>query len=110
MKYARWMGLAFALVFVAALSLQADDKGKEVKLTGTLVCPKCALKESGVTDCGNALQVKKDGKTEVYYLKDKGKGEKYHACTKPKDNVTVTGTLKEEKGKKIIENPMVKAE
>jgi hypothetical protein len=80
----------------------AEDK-KEVKLTGTLVCSKCTLKET--TKCGNALQVKEGDKVVNYFLDDKGNGEEYHegVCGGDKvENVTVTGTVTEKDGKKYI--------
>ena len=51
--------------------VSAEDKpaAKEVKLTGTLVCGKCGLKEAKT--CTNVLQVKEDGKTVNYWLVDK---------------------------------------
>jgi hypothetical protein len=101
MKAAWSMVSGLTVVFVLALGLQAQEK-KEVTLKGTLMCPKCELKDKDYKDCGNALQVKKDGKTETYYLDDKGKAEKYHACMKPKENVTVTGVVSEKNGKKVV--------
>ncbi len=41
--------------------------GKEATITGNMVCGKCTLH---VTDkCQNVVQVKKDGKTVNYFLK-----------------------------------------
>lgn len=79
----------------------ADDK--EVKVTGTLVCGKCALKETA--KCSNVLQVKEGGKTVNYYLDDKGMKEPYHegVCGGDKiEGVTVTGTVTEKDGKKTL--------
>jgi hypothetical protein len=85
----------------------ADDKpaGKEVKLTGALVCAKCGLKAEGVKKCTNALRVKEGEKTITYYLDDKGMKEKYHGdlCGGgEKEGVTVVGTLTEKDGKKWV--------
>ncbi|HET6575974.1 MAG TPA: DUF6370 family protein [Fimbriiglobus sp.] len=80
-------------------------EGKEVKLTGTLVCARCQLKLDGVKKCTNALQVKEGDKTVTYLLDDKGMKEEYHegVCgggeTK---NVTVVGKLTEKDGKKWV--------
>jgi hypothetical protein len=101
---------ALALGLVVALGLTAlaadkDDKkaDKEVTLKGTLTCGKCELKMSDA--CANVLKVteKKDNKDVevVYWLKDEGKSEKYHACTKPK-KASVTGVVSEKDGKKWI--------
>ena len=79
----------------------ADDK--EVKVTGTLVCGKCQLKETA--KCSNVLQVKEKDKVVNYYLIDKGNGETYHegVCGGDKvENVTVAGKLTEKDGKKWV--------
>ena len=84
-----------------------DDK-KEEKLEGTLVCSKCKLKETEA--CGNALVVKgADKKEVVYFLKDEGKKEKYHAdCCKADVPATVTGgKVTEKDGKKTLEGGKV---
>jgi hypothetical protein len=102
--------LALSLGMVVALGLTAlaadkDDKkaDKEVTLKGTLTCGKCELKKSD--DCANVIKVteKVDGKDAevIYWLKDEGKTEKYHACTKPK-KASVTGVVSEKDGKKWI--------
>ena len=99
------MRFVYALAAVAALgnvwTLSADDK--EVKLTGTLVCGRCELKQTA--KCTNALQVKEGDKVVNYFLTDKGNGESYHegVCGGDKiENVTVTGTVSEKDGKKSV--------
>lgn len=106
MRTALSMLLGVAIVFALTLTVKADDKtaDKEVKLTGKLVCGKCALKETD--ECSNVLQVKDGSKTVNYYLKDDGKAEKYHKniCTAGKAGkaVTVTGKVSEKDGKKWL--------
>ena len=80
---------------------------KEVKKSGTLVCASCTLNEG--KKCANVLQVKeKDGDKEKvinYYLQDKGNDEAYHeqVCGGGKlEGVTVTGTVSEKDGQKLI--------
>ena len=97
---------AYALIAVVALgnavSLTADDK-KEVKLTGTLVCGKCQLKQTA--KCSNVLQVKEGDKVVNYFLDDKGNGESYHegVCGGDRvENVAVAGTVAEKDGKKTV--------
>ena len=88
---------------VWAYNPAARAEDKEVKVTGTLVCGKCQLKETA--KCSNVLQVKEKDKTVNYYLTDKGTGESYHegVCGGDKvENVTVTGTVTEKDGKKTI--------
>ena len=63
---------AVALGVALTTSAPADDKTKEVKVTGTLACAKCKLKMDGVKECKNALSVKDGDKTVVYLLDDKG--------------------------------------
>jgi hypothetical protein len=107
------MLLGLAMVFALALTVTAEDKkaDKEVKLTGTLVCGKCALKETD--ECSNVLMVKEDGKTVNYYFKDDGKKEKYHEdicrAGKKGKEVTVTGKVAEKDGKKWISDAKVEA-
>ena len=100
------MRFVYAFAAVVALgylgTLTADDK-KEVKLTGTLVCGKCELKQTA--KCSNVLQVKEGDKLVNYLLTDKGNGETYHegVCGGDKiANVAVTGTVSEKDGKKTI--------
>jgi hypothetical protein len=83
-----------------------DDKKqetKEVKLTGTLVCGSCKLKES--KKCANVLQVKEKDKLVNYWLTDKGNDETYHEniCGGGElKDVTVTGAVSEKDGKKMV--------
>jgi Family of unknown function (DUF6370) len=89
--------LGLAAVALLGLTALAEDKKdeKEVTLKGTLTCGKCDLKMADA--CANVLKVteKVDGKDKdvIYWLKDEGKDEKYHACQKPKMNVTVKGIV-----------------
>ena len=85
--------LTAAAVLGAAWTAAADDR-KETKLTGTLVCGKCQLKQT--PKCSNVLQVKEGDKTVNYFLDDKGNGEPYHegVCGGEKvENVAVTGAV-----------------
>ena len=100
---AAFVGVA-ALTLVAA-GVSADDKKAEKKtLEGKLVCGKCKLSETDA--CSNVLVVKDGDKEVKYYLKDKGKGEKYHKCSGEKE-VKITGEVSEKDGKKIIEKAKV---
>jgi hypothetical protein len=89
--------------FTSALVDEKPGEAKEVKLTGTLVCGSCKLKES--KKCTNVLQVKEKDKTINYWLNDKGNDEPYHEniCGGGElKNVTVTGTVTEKDGKKTV--------
>ena len=59
-----------------AFDAAAQAQDKDVKVTGTLVCGKCKLKETA--KCTNVLQVKDGDKVVKYFLADKGNGEEYH--------------------------------
>jgi len=101
MRYTLSLLAAFGLV----VALQADDKvekKKEVTLKGTILCAKCALKET--KKCQTAIQVKEDGKTVTYYFVDKGHSEDYHeeVCGGDKKDGKVIGTLSVKDGKKYI--------
>jgi uncharacterized protein DUF6370 len=90
------LGLAVALVVVAKVA--ADDK--EVTLKGTITCAKCDLKKE--KKCATVIKVTEDGKDVVYYL-DETSGKKNHqkVCTEAKKG-SVTGTVSEKDGKKVI--------
>ena len=82
--------------------LAADAPGKEVTITGSMVCGKCALH---LTDtCQNVVQVTQDGKTVNYFLthNDVSKAAHGAVCGGTPEKVTVTGTLVEKKGKEIL--------
>ena len=86
---------------VAIGGLQAGDQ-KEATLKGTILCARCALKES--KKCQNAIQVKEGGKTVTYYFKDKGATEEYHeeVCGGERREGTVTGTISREGDRRFI--------
>lgn len=98
--------LRLALATVLGLAFvgftTAEDKKEEKKavtLEGKLVCTKCKLGETDA--CGNALVVKKDDKEITYYIKDKGKGEKYHKCS-GEQAAKVTGKVTKDGDKMVI--------
>jgi len=101
--------MRFELAMLAAcLMMSANavwaDAGKTVTLKGRLECGKCELKEA--ENCQNVLAVKgDDGKETKYYLTDNDISKKAHKeiCTKPKENVTVTGTVTEKDGKEWLD-------
>ena len=100
------IALGFSVVTLAGVTSTnaADDKAKEVKLEGKLVCTKCKLSETDT--CGNALQVKEGDKVVTYYLKDKGKAEKYHKCA-GEQPAKVTGKLTKDGDKLVITDAKV---
>lgn len=107
LRYVLALSLGFSIVVLAnvAVSNAADEKkGEKKTLEGKLVCTKCKLSETDA--CGNALLVKEGTKTVTYYIKDKGKGEKYHKCS-GEQAAKVTGTVTEKDGKKYITDAKV---
>lgn len=107
LRYALALALGFSVVAVSQVTVTAQDKKSDAKVTtleGKLVCTKCKLSETDA--CGNALQVKKDGKVVTYYISDKGKAEKYHKCSGEAD-AKVTGKVVEKDKKMYIEDAKV---
>jgi hypothetical protein len=106
--------LAVAVVFAAASLLVKANPIKDVTVTGTAQCAKCALKET--KGCQNVVVAKEDGKDVKYYVVHNDVAKKAHSslgfCTaKPGEGpkVTVTGELKEEDNKKVITPTEIKA-
>jgi hypothetical protein len=94
--------LAAGLFLAVCTPCVTADDSDTVTLTGMMVCGKCKL---GVTDsCQNVVQVEKDGKTVNYFLvQNKVSKEKHHdICKNDGEKVTVTGTVKENDGKKVL--------
>jgi hypothetical protein len=98
LRIALAIALGFSVITLAGTTNNAgaDDKKEEKAKTleGKLVCTKCKLSETEA--CGNALQVKDGDKVITYYIKDKGKAEKYHKCSGEQD-AKVTGKVTKEK-------------
>jgi hypothetical protein len=95
---------AMTVVFAGvAMAYAADEKTYK----GDAVCAKCALKET--PSCQNTVNVEENGQKTTYYIKHDAVSKKAHQslgiCTAKKDapiKVTVTGTMEEKDGKKII--------
>jgi hypothetical protein len=87
-------------LFMLALAIpaQAEDKGKEITITGDAKCGKCALKETA--KCQNVIQVEKDGKKTTYYLVENDVSKKFHenVCKETK-KATASGMCKKVDGK-----------
>ena len=87
-------------LFILALAVPAvaEDKGKEITITGDAKCGKCALKETA--KCQNVIEVEKDGKKTTYYLVENDVSKAFHenVCKETK-KATATGTSKKVDGK-----------
>src|SRR5437016_3506624 len=93
------LGLGLAVAFLGGAN--ADDKtGKEVTLKGTITCAKCDLKVE--KKCATVISVKDGDKTTLYYF-GPASNKKYHGdtCKEAKPG-TVTGTVADKAGKKVI--------
>jgi hypothetical protein len=108
LRIALAVALGFSVITLAGMTNAADkkeDKKAETKtLEGKLVCTKCKLSETD--SCGNALLVKDGTKTITYYIKDKGKAEKYHKCSGEQD-AKVTGKVSKDGDKMVITDAKV---
>ncbi|OAI39180.1 hypothetical protein AYO40_05960 [Planctomycetaceae bacterium SCGC AG-212-D15] len=94
------LGLALCLV---SFTQAADKEEKEVKLKGTITCAKCDLKKE--KKCMVVVVVKEDDKDVIYYFDPKGHEANHtkgaNVCQEAKKG-TVTGTVAEKGGKKVI--------
>lgn len=90
-----------ALLSFVTTPVRAASEDKVVTISGEGKCAKCAMKEAD--HCQNAIEVEKNGKKTTYYLEDNEVSKSFHSkvCKGPK-NVTATGTVKKENGKRIM--------
>jgi hypothetical protein len=94
------------LLFLGGVADGGDKKGKEVTVKGKITCAKCDL---GIEQkCTTVIVTKQDGKDVVIYL-DPASGKKNHSaiCQSAKEG-SVTGTVSEKDGKKVINAKNVK--
>jgi hypothetical protein len=100
MRIAKLLVLGLVLVALTAVVQARPDEKKEVTLKGTITCAKCDLKKE--KSCATVIKVMEGGKDVVYYF-DPDSHKKNHrtVCQESKEG-TVTGTVSEEGGKKIV--------
>ena len=93
---------AFVVVMSIGMSAALAEKPAEVTVKGTLKCAKCSMKVA--EKCQAVLVTMEDGKEVDYFLKDNKEGKAAHKeiCKADKEGVTVTGTVTEKDGKKIL--------
>jgi hypothetical protein len=97
------LAAGFLLAATTSHLLADDAAGKEVTLTGTMVCGKCTLHLTKA--CQNVVQVEQDGKTVNYFLTQNDVSKAAHdpICDPgSSEKVTVTGTVAEQDGKEIL--------
>jgi hypothetical protein len=96
--------LAAGLLLAISTSrlLAVDAAGKEVTISGSMVCGKCTLHET--KECQNVVQVSENGKTVNYYLKQNDVSKDAHKpiCGGDSEKVTVTGTVAMVDGKQTL--------
>ena len=95
---------------VSAPQLLAEDSSTEVTLKGLMVCGKCTLHIT--PECQNVLQVEKHGETVNYFLEKNDVSKEFHSkiCTNDGEKVKVTGTVREEDGKKMLKASKIEEE
>jgi hypothetical protein len=96
------------LVFAVTLCVRAADK--EVKLEGTITCAKCDLKLEGQDKCATVIQVKEGDKTVTYFFDAASDKTNHKTICKEAKKGTVTGTVSEKDGKKIVKASKVEFE
>lgn len=100
--------VAGLLLAFGALRSFASDSGKQVTITGDMVCGKCTLHLT--KHCQNVVQVHKNGKTINYFLKNNAVSNAAHdpICSGGSEKVSVTGTVAEMNGKEIMTPKKIK--
>lgn len=107
MKVVLSMSVALVLM-VLSIGYQAEAQDKEATLKGTILCARCALKET--KKCTTAILVKEKEKDVVYYFDDRGTKEEYHeaVCGGDRKAGLVTGQISKKDGKNWIRPSKVK--
>lgn len=101
--------LAFTGMARAAEKAEKAEKGGKVTLSGEMTCAKCGLKEAD--KCQNVLKVTDGGAETKYYLVQNPVAKDNHkkVCG-GNAKATVTGSVKEEGGKKMLTASEIKYE
>jgi hypothetical protein len=85
-----------------SIARSANDQSQEVTLKGTILCARCALKESA--KCQTAIQIQEGDKVITYYLDDRGDRETYHdpVCGGERKQGSVVGKAFDREGRKYV--------
>ncbi len=94
------LATAICIAVLVALTSPLPAQNKEVKMTGKVTCAKCDLKTE--KECATVLVTGQGGKDVTYYLDDKSHKTYHDAVCQGGKQGTVTGTVSEKNGKKIL--------
>ena len=98
-RFARLFAVAIAVAALIATAQARPDKDEKT-LKGTVTCAKCDL---GIeSKCATVIKVKEGDKDVVYYFDAKGDKANHGKICKTPTEGTITGTVSEKDGKKII--------
>jgi hypothetical protein len=97
-RFTKLFALAVALVALVATAQARPDKEKT--LTGTITCAKCDLGLE--SKCATVIKVKEGDKDVVYYFDTKGDKANHGKICKTPTEGSVTGTVSEKDGKKVV--------
>jgi hypothetical protein len=101
MKSVLTLALSVAAVLALVVAVNAADKeNKEVTLKGSITCAKCDLKEAD--KCATVIKVTEGDAKGVYYFDTKSHGANHKKICQGAMDGSVTGTVSEKDGKKII--------
>jgi len=88
------------VALLLAVVFPATAQNKEVNLTGKVTCAKCDLKTD--QECATVIVAREGGKDVTYYLDEKSHKANHDAICQGAKEGTVTGTVSEKGGKKIV--------
>jgi hypothetical protein len=101
----------FSILLIISLAMTlvggvlAGEETETITLEGKVVCALCKLKEKGVIECQNVLQVEpdeEDADPTFYYIAKNDVGDELGTVCKGVKHAKITGTVAEKEGKKWI--------
>jgi hypothetical protein len=92
--------LAISIIFVLMLVSPIVSQEKQVTLTGKITCAHCDLKLG--KECATVIVVNENDKDVIYYLDAKSHRANHKTICDGAKEGSVTGTVTERDGKRII--------
>jgi hypothetical protein len=101
----------FSILVIISLAITlvggvlAGEETETITLEGKVVCASCTLKEEGIKECQNVLQVEsgeEGAEPASYYIAKNDVGDKLGMVCKDSKHVKITGMVAEKDGKKWI--------